>query len=80
MALNIETQRPPDYIPPADLRREEVVKKLIDENRAPFLFRDEESARCFIPPINLGEGQTMDISIADAKEIASIRDKLLREH
>ena len=66
----------PYLIPLSSLRDENVVRDLIAENRTPFLIREEETVICFIPPNKTHSAQSLEVSIADAKEIASIRDKL----
>lgn len=79
MAQPLEIDHPITLIPLADLQTEGVVKRLIEENRTPFFLRSGETVVCFIPPGNSGSEQKLEVSLLDAKEIASIRDKLRRE-
>lgn len=87
MAQQLETKLIPRFIPLSSLRDENVYKALLAENRTPAFIRSgtlsegeelevdaPEVVRLFIPP-----SQSLDISIADAKELISIRDKLKRE-
>ena len=80
MAHSIEARQPQDIIAPQDLLNEGVVDELLSQGRKPFFMRNnDDTVACFVPPLGLGEGQTMDYSLTDAKEIATIIDKLSRE-
>lgn len=81
MALNLESEKPPSFIPQTDLRREDVVKKLIQEGRTPFLLvsnglENFKTAVCYIPPGKFSPEQTLDLTLEEARQIASIRNKL----
>lgn len=81
MALNLESEKPPSFIPQSDLRREDVVKKLIQEGRTPVLLinngqEDFETAICYIPPGQFSPEQTFDLTLDEARQIARIRDSI----
>lgn len=85
MAQQWEVKRAPDFVPHPDLRKKSVVKRLIDEGRPPFLMAYDgemqlERPVCFIPAANSMPAETFEVSHEDAGKIASIRDKLQRQH
>ena len=88
MALNLEFEKPPVHIPLTDLLKESVfqdIKELVREGGMPIILARDAEAELdtpvvFIPKRGVKEAQTYEISIVDAKEIISIRDKLTREH
>lgn len=83
MALNPEIDKPPSTIPYIDLRNESTVKKLIKEDRTPFLLINDgqehyDRAVVFIPQGKAKPAETFTVSLDEAREIAKIRDKIQR--
>lgn len=84
MALNPEFRGRPQ-LPHIDLRKESIVKKLIKENRTPFLLINDgqeyyDRAIVFIPQGKSKPAESFTVSLDEAREIAQIRDKLQRQH
>jgi hypothetical protein len=81
VALNFESEKPPSKLPYTDLRKERTVKKLIKENRIPFLLINDgqelyDRAVVFIPQGKSKPAETFTVSLDDAREIARVRDRL----
>jgi len=85
VAQRFELEPSISHIPLTELRKESVVKKLIEEGRTPFvvaykgLEEEFDPPFCFIPSTKTKPSQIFDLSFEDAAEIALINRKLQRE-